>query len=98
MVHRRFTRHTAKDAVFSPDCIIFDVDGVLIEAGRSFPEMIRMTVESEWESAGFSADAPGYSERHNKVLKRHGSFNDDYDIVWVLLNISASKGEGKLSK
>jgi phosphoglycolate phosphatase-like HAD superfamily hydrolase len=95
MVHQS---GAAEDAAFSPDCLIFDVDGVLIEAGRSFPEMIRMTVESEWERSGLLADAPGYSERHNEVLKRHGSFNDDYDIVWALLNISAAKGEKKLSK
>jgi hypothetical protein len=34
------------------------------------------------------------------VLKRHGSFNDDYDIAWALLNISASRLDGtkKLSR
>jgi phosphoglycolate phosphatase-like HAD superfamily hydrolase len=70
---------------------------VLIDADRSFPEAIRKTVEGEWRKRGFEVDAPGYSERHNSVLKRHGSFNDDYDIVWVLLNIMA-RGGGRLSE
>lgn len=81
-----------------PDCLIFDVDGVLVAAGESFPEMIRITVEREWARAGFVADAPGYSTERNEVLKRHGAFNDDYDIVWVLLNISAAKGRERLSE
>jgi phosphoglycolate phosphatase-like HAD superfamily hydrolase len=69
------------------------VDGVLIDAGESFPEAVRMTVEREWRAGGYECDAPGYSREHNSVLKRHGSFNDDYDIAWTLLNISAHHAE-----
>ncbi|MDR3254045.1 MAG: HAD family hydrolase [Synergistaceae bacterium] len=77
------------DSDFSPDCLIFDVDGVLIEADKSFPEMIRAVVEDLWHGAGFVAESPGYSAELNYVFKRHGSFNDDYDIAWSLLNIMA---------
>ena len=31
-----------------PDCLIVDVDGVLMEALASFPEMIRIVFEEEW--------------------------------------------------
>ena len=77
----------------SPDCLIFDVDGVLMEALSSFPEMIRIVFEEEWRNAGKICDAPGYTLAHNTVLKRHGAFNDDYDIAWALLNISFARGE-----
>jgi phosphoglycolate phosphatase-like HAD superfamily hydrolase len=76
------------------DCLIFDVDGVLIDSSGSYPEMIRRTVEAEWKAAGFTADAPGYSKELNAVFKRHGGFNDDSHIAWVLLNIMASGNTG----
>lgn len=83
---------------FSPDCLIFDVDGVLIDVRMSFPELIRAAVECEWSGAGFVSDEDGYSDGLNSVLKRHGSFNDDYDIAWILLNICAASGREKLSE
>ncbi|MDR1944108.1 MAG: HAD family hydrolase [Synergistaceae bacterium] len=86
------------EGAIEPDCLIFDVDGVLVEAGSSFPETIRTTVEGEWKRAGFAVDADGYTSRHNDILKRHGSFNDDYDIAWILLNIMAWRGGRKLSE
>ena len=46
-----------------PDCLIFDVDGVLMEALASFPEMIRIVFEEEWRRAGNVCDAPGYTLR-----------------------------------
>ena len=76
----------------NPDCLIFDVDGVLMEALESFPEMIRIVVEREWAREGGVCDAPGYSLSHNAVFKRHGAFNDDYDIAWTLLNIAFTRG------
>ena len=81
------------------DCLVFDVDGVLIETGASFPLVIRLCVQQEWTRIG-DCDAPGYSDALNTVLKRHGSFNDDYDIAWVLLNVSAARLDGtkKLSR
>jgi phosphoglycolate phosphatase-like HAD superfamily hydrolase len=79
---------------FSPDCLIFDVDGVLIDSSASYPEMVRRAVEAEWKAAGFFADAPGYSSRLNSVFKRHGGFNDDINIAWGLLNIIAPENSG----
>ncbi|MDR3354617.1 MAG: HAD family hydrolase [Synergistaceae bacterium] len=79
---------------FGPDCLIFDVDGVLINTDKSFPEAIRRTVRGEWALAGYEADDAGYSDACNAVFKQHGSFNDDYDIAWTLLNAAASRSAG----
>lgn len=76
----------------SPDCLIFDVDGVLMQASDSFPQMIRSVFEDEWRKSGGVCDAPGYTLEHNAVLKKHGAFNDDFDIAWALLNISSARG------
>lgn len=64
-----------------------------MEALESFPEMIRIVVSGEWTRAGGVCDAPGYSLGQNTIFKRHGAFNDDYDIAWVLLNLASSRGE-----
>ncbi|MDR1508224.1 MAG: HAD family hydrolase [Synergistaceae bacterium] len=82
----------------TPDCLVFDVDGVLIESHESYQEVIRLIVEQEWEKSGFTADGRGYSPGLNSVLKNHGAFNDDYDIAWTLLNIAAASGREKLSE
>jgi phosphoglycolate phosphatase-like HAD superfamily hydrolase len=81
-----------------PDCLVFDVDGVLLRSNETYREIIRLIVEGEWRKAGRDADAPGYSAELNAVFKDHGSFNDDYDIAWTLLNIASSSGAEKLSE
>lgn len=84
--------------IFLPDALIFDVDGVLLNVEGSFPEVIRLSVLEGWEKFCLgSADSPGYTKAHERVLKRQGSFNDDYEIVWTLLTIAAASGEKKLS-
>lgn len=84
---------------FRPDALIFDVDGVLLDVQESFPEVIRLTVLEGWEKfCGGVSDAPGYTPAHARILKRHGAFNDDYDIVWALLAMSACTGEKRLSQ
>jgi phosphoglycolate phosphatase-like HAD superfamily hydrolase len=82
----------------SPDCIVFDVDGVLVKSNTSYQEVIRVLVEREWKKAGFGLDTRGYSPEMNEVLKNHGSFNDDYDIAWALLNLAFESGNEKLSE
>jgi len=85
--------------LFRPDALIFDIDGVLIDVRKSFPEVIRISVLRGWEKfCDGESDAPGYTPAHERVLKRHGAFNDDYDIVWLLLSIAAASGEKKLSR
>ncbi len=77
------------------DGLIFDVDGVLLDAERSFPEMIRRAVERGWENFfDGCCDIPGYSPKHQQVIKRHGAFNDDNDIAWSLLSAAVARGGG----
>ncbi len=84
---------------FIPDALIFDVDGVLLNVERSFPEVIRLGIEMGWEKiCGGVADSLGYNSEYEKIFKRHGSFNDDYDIAWTMLSIAASSGEKYLSE
>lgn len=85
--------------LFIPDALIFDVDGVLLNVEKSFPEVIRQGILKGWESiCGGISDAGGYTAEHERILKRHGAFNDDYDIAWTLLSISAHTGKKKLSE
>ena len=84
---------------FKADALIFDIDGVLLDVTRSFPEVIRQAVFGGWEKfCGGISDTPGYNAGHERVLKRHGAFNDDYDIAWTLLSMAAASGEKLLSK
>lgn len=84
---------------FSPDALIFDIDGVLINVEKSFPEVIRLSVLEGWEKFyGGTVNDPGYTKEHERILKRHGAFNDDFDIVWVLLAIAWASGSPRLSK
>ena len=80
------------------DCLIFDIDGVLLDCESSFPLLIQKAVEVMWEALGRVSDAPGYSDDFQRLLKRHGAFNDDYDIAWLLLCIAEASGKRELSK
>lgn len=86
----------AKDA---PDALIFDIDGVLLDVRRSFPEVIRQAVKAGWSDiCGLDADCSVYGAEHERVMKRHGGFNDDFDLAWSLLCISVASGKKKLSE
>jgi phosphoglycolate phosphatase-like HAD superfamily hydrolase len=81
------------------DGLIFDVDGVLIDSDRSYPQVIRTAVQWGWRGLlGGVADCTAYGEAHQRVLKSHKAFNDDYDIPWALLCMAASTGEKRLSR
>ena len=81
------------------DALIFDIDGVLLDVRRSFPEVIRQAVKTGWRDiCGRDADCDVYGADHERVMKRHGGFNDDFDLAWSLLCISAASGKDKLSE
>jgi phosphoglycolate phosphatase-like HAD superfamily hydrolase len=83
---------------YNPDCLVFDVDGVLLSSAATYQEVIRILIEDEWRKRALEVDRPGYSSKLDVVLKNHGSFNDDYDIAWTLLNIASSRASNKLSE
>lgn len=83
-----------------PDGLIFDVDGVLIDVHRSYPEVIREGIRLGWY---FLLDrevpsASPFSDEHLRIAKRHPGFNDDYDIAWTLLAAAASSGANSLAE
>lgn len=83
----------------APDSIIFDVDGVLLDVRKSFPEVIRLCILEGWKLfCGGTVDDVGYTKEHEQILKRHHAFNDDYDIAWTLLTMSAKTNNPFLSK
>ena len=82
----------------APDLLIFDIDGVLLDVRRSFPEVIRGAVFEGWRRfCGGASDCTVYGPEHERVMKRHGGFNDDFDLAWALLEICCASGEKKLS-
>ncbi len=84
---------------FKADALIFDIDGVLLDVTKSFPEVIRLGVTGGWEAlCGGESDCAGYGPDYEWVMKRHGGFNDDFDIVWTLLEMSSASSWKKLSR
>ncbi|SMG30746.1 HAD family hydrolase [Dethiosulfovibrio salsuginis] len=89
-------------AILSPlkaDCIIFDVDGVLMDTAKSFPEVIRESIPRVWEHIlGRNNDSSPFTVRHFEVSKRFSFLNDDYDICWGILSLAAAKGKNGLDE
>jgi phosphoglycolate phosphatase-like HAD superfamily hydrolase len=70
----------------TPDILIFDVDGVLIDTCDSFQMATAETVRWCWENLmGGSADGEGYTTEHFRLCKSHPAFNDDGVVAWALL-------------
>lgn len=79
--------------------LIFDVDGVLVDTERSFPNVVITTIQ--WWSRfrlGLETDATPFTRKHYSVTKRHGAFNDDYTIAWAFLSRVSSLGIERLSE
>jgi len=79
--------------------LIFDVDGVLIDTDRSFPNVVISAVQ--WWSRfrlGMKTDARPFTREHYDITKNHGAFNDDYTIAWTFLTYIASLGKKSLSE
>ncbi|MEG1642102.1 MAG: HAD family hydrolase [Synergistaceae bacterium] len=82
----------------SVDSLIFDIDGVLLNVDRSFPEVIHSGILEGFERFGGGvSDCEGFTAEHQCLLKRHGAFNDDYDITWFLTCFCVSKNSERLS-
>jgi len=79
--------------------LIFDVDGVLVDTSRSFPNVVLAAIQ--WWSKyklGLSIDCRPFGEEHYKITKNHPSFNDDYDIAWAFISFLSSRKAKKLSE
>ncbi len=71
--------------------IVFDVDGVLVDTSRSFPEVVSGAVNFCARSIpGLESVPLTFSKEHYVKAKLHPMFNDDYDIAWTFLCWAAS--------
>lgn len=79
--------------------LIFDVDGVLMDTDRSFPNVV-ITAIQWWSrfNLGLKTDAQPFTRAHYDVTKNHGSFNDDYTIAWTFLSHVTALGKRCLSE
>ncbi len=79
--------------------LIFDVDGVLVDTDRSFPNVVVTAIQ--WWSRfrlGMEIDAQPFTRALYDITKNHGSFNDDYTIAWTFLSRVAALGKRCLSE
>ena len=73
------------------DIIVFDVDGVLVDASRSYPRVIARSLLWAWiRVLGRIPDCEGFTYEHFAASKTHPAFNDDYDIAWAFINCTAA--------
>jgi phosphoglycolate phosphatase-like HAD superfamily hydrolase len=81
------------------DALIFDVDGVLIDTDNSYFALVGQAIRWAWGlSPQRRTDGEPFLWEHYRIAKRHRALNDDYDIAWALLCLSASTGERLLSR
>lgn len=88
-------------SILSPlkaDCVVFDVDGVIMDTSKSFPNVISKAIPWIWEHflSGSQESSP-FTIRHFETAKQFPSLNDDYDLCWALTTLAASKGNESLA-
>ena len=82
----------------APDMVIFDVDGVLVDTSRSYPQVVSRALLWGWTRVlGNIPDGEGFSYSHFSATKTHPAFNDDFDIAWAALNCAASRKNPSLA-
>jgi phosphoglycolate phosphatase-like HAD superfamily hydrolase len=83
----------------NPDIVVFDVDGVLVDTSRSYPEVVAKSLRWAWsELLGRNVDCDGFTDLHFAATKTHPAFNDDFDIAWAIINCTASSQSSLLSR
>ena len=79
---------------FSPDAVIFDVDGVLWAAQDAYNACTlyvarKLAREHGWPDAGLSL-------QDIRAFKRSGGFNSDWDMAWALVVMLQARAEGRI--
>lgn len=83
----------------NPDIIVFDVDGVLVDASRSYPLVVARSLLWAWiRVLGRIPDCDGFTYDHFAATKTHPAFNDDYDIAWAVINCTAASSTRSLAE
>ncbi|MDR1377772.1 MAG: HAD family hydrolase [Synergistaceae bacterium] len=84
---RKWTKET------TPDLLIFDVDGVLLNTQDSFLVATAETVRWCWGNLmGGVVDCEGYNLDYFSRCKAHPAFNDDSVVAWTLLRFMGKTG------
>ncbi len=66
-----------------PDALIFDVDGVLVDANDTYLKVIQKALETFLKGVGTTASGEKcFTLFQYRSAKGHPSFNDDYDLAW----------------
>jgi phosphoglycolate phosphatase-like HAD superfamily hydrolase len=77
----------------TPDMLIFDVDGVLIDTQDSFLVSTAETVRWCWDNLmGGVVDCEGYTLDYFNLCKAHPAFNDDSVVAWAFLRFMGKTG------
>ncbi len=78
----------------TPDAVVFDVDGVLVETESSYIEGVARAVQ--WllvKEMGLEDDGPAVDRATVRLWKRTGRWNDDWDLTYALYCwLAASSG------
>jgi HAD superfamily phosphatase len=69
-------------AVESLDAIVFDIDGVLVDVSRSFPQVLPLAVRFYFNRIlEVPGTAPLVSASDNSLFKMAGNYNNDWDVM-----------------
>jgi len=78
------------------DAVVFDCDGVLVDARRSYDETIRVVVEEMVkEATGTVVDLRRSAPLLISRIRRTGGFNNDWDTTYALTLFSVAALDGR---
>jgi len=78
------------------DAVVFDCDGVLVDARRSYDETIRVVAEAMVkETTGTAVDLRKSAPLLISRIRRTGGFNNDWDTTYALTMFSVAALDGK---
>lgn len=80
---------SSRDLLSKVDAVVFDCDGVLIDARRSYDVTIRVVVETMVEElTGSRLSLANVTPRLISAIRRTGGFNSDWDTTYALTMFS----------
>lgn len=91
-----YMRGSSKELLPKVDAVVFDCDGVLIDARRSYDATIRVVVETMVEEiTGVKLRLENAVPRLISTVRRTGGFNSDWDTSYALTMFATVALEGK---
>lgn len=88
-------RRSSREALSKVDAVVFDCDGVLVDARESYDATIRVVVETMVEElTGVRLGLKSEMPRLISTVRRTGGFNSDWDTTYALTLFSFVALEG----